>query len=345
MKILLLPFSGIFWIITTSRNLLYNWNILPSKSFATKNIVIGNLSTGGTGKSPMTMYLVDLLKDKGLVAVLSRGYKRKTRGFRVASYNTTEKEVGDEPMQFFNRFKNKIIVSVCESRVFGIKKLIEYYNPKIILLDDAYQHRKFKSDFNILLTDYENPYYEDYLLPAGNLRESKLFSNRANIIVVTKCPSSITEKEKEEIKTRLKPKPNQSVYFSSIVYSDKIHSSKHFISSNQFKDIDVLLVTGIAKSDNLEKYCALQFNSVLHKKFPDHYRYIQEDITSIRSEFEKISSRKKIILTTEKDFMRLSGYESIDNNLFFIPIEVEIDKKEEFNTQILNYAQKNSSNS
>lgn len=337
MKYFLLPFSGIFWLITSTRNFLYDFKILPSSKCQVQNIVVGNLSTGGTGKSPMVMYLANLLKEKKKIAILSRGYKRITKGFQVVSYDSMQYEVGDEPMQFFKRFKNKVIVAVCENRIFGAKKLIEIFKPELLILDDAFQHRKFNGDFYILLTDYHKLYSDDYLLPAGNLRESRIFAKRANIIVVTKCPDDISESKKQEIINKLQPKFNQKIYFSSVQYQDKILSLDFSINSSQFQDLDVLLVTGIAKGDDVKEYCSTIFKSVTHLKYEDHFDFQSNDIKIIYKKFEELNSDKKIILTTEKDFTRLSYYSLITDELFYLPIEIKLDKEEEFNKQINKY--------
>ena len=337
MKFVLLPFSGIFWLITSFRNLLYDSKILPSSKCGIQNIVVGNLSTGGTGKSPMVMYLTNLLKDKKKIAILSRGYKRTTKGFQVVSYDSMQYEVGDEPMQFFKRFKNKVVVAVCENRVYGAKKLIEIFKPELLILDDAFQHRKFKGDFYILLTVYNQLYCDDYLLPAGNLRESRIFVKRAELIVVSKCPNDISEQKKQEIIHKLKPKYNQKIYFSSIQYQDKILSLDFSIDASQFKELDVLLVTGIAKGGDVKENCLTAFKSVTHLKYEDHFDYQPNDVKTIYKKFEELVSDKKIILTTEKDFTRLSYYSSLADELFYLPIEIKLDKQEEFNQQINKY--------
>ena len=183
--------------------------MMRSSSFKIPIINVGNLSVGGTGKSPHIMYLIDLLKDEKLIATLSRGYGRKTKGFLIANYSSKVYDIGDEPMQFFQRFKNRILIAVCEDRAFGAQKLIDHYNADAILLDDAYQHRGIKAGFNILLTDYNNPYYKDFLLPAGDLRESRSGVRRADIIIVTKCPDRISEEKHKEISKKIKLRSHQ----------------------------------------------------------------------------------------------------------------------------------------
>lgn len=200
MKLILLFLSTIYYLITSIRNWMYNIGFLSSKRIKnTISIVVGNLSTGGTGKSPMVIFLVQFLKQKGLVAILSRGYKRKTKGFKIVNKKTSTYEVGDEAMQFFNRFKNNVIIAVCENRFKAAEKIKKKWNPNFLILDDGYQHREFDGTFNILLTDYSMLYSSDYLLPYGNLRESKVFAKRAHCIIVTKCPKYINNKKKNKL--------------------------------------------------------------------------------------------------------------------------------------------------
>src|SRR5690554_5213160 len=217
---LLLPFSGLWWIITEIRNVLYNTRIFPSKKFKKPVIIIGNLSMGGTGKSPHVIHVLGILHSFYQVASLSRGYGRRTKGFRVANYDSTASEIGDEPMQFFNRFKNRIVVSVGEERVEAIKELSKRFKLDAFVLDDAFQHRKLRSDMNIILTDYRKRYTKDFLVPAGSLRESARNARRAQIIIVTKCPKDLSDSEKLKIRKELKIKPKQHLFFSEIIYSE-----------------------------------------------------------------------------------------------------------------------------
>lgn len=341
MKLILLFLSGIYWIITSVRNWMYDLGIFPSKEIAVKSIVVGNLSIGGTGKSPMVIFLADSLKNKGLVSILSRGYKRHTRGFKIANYETHSFEIGDEAMQFFKRFGNRVVVSVCENRLKGAKKLQEICNPDILILDDGYQHRRFRTKYNILLTDYNKPYYSDYLLPYGTLRESKVFSNRANCIIVTKCPDSVSEEEKHKIIKKINPKSHQKIYFSSILYGNKLISDTIEIQENEFSSLDIILITGIAKGGDLFDYTKTKFNSVTYKKFSDHHNYSFDESEQIFEEYSNLHSNSKIILTTEKDFMKLGRFSSLKGILFYIPTGVNIHEKEQFIKQIHNYVGKN----
>lgn len=336
MKLILFFLSGGYWIITLIWNFLYSLGIFPSKKINIISICVGNLSAGGEGKTPMVIFLTNLLKEKYSVAILSRGYKRHTKGFKIANHQTLPYEIGDEPMQFFKRFGHKVVVSVCENRLKGAKKLKKIYNPDILILDDAYQHRRFIPEWNILLTDYNKPYYSDYLLPYGKLRESKFFSKRANCIVVTKCPNSFTREEKEKIITKLNPKSHQKIYFSSILYEKKIISNTRIITENKFSSLNVILITGIAKSDHLLNHIKIKFKTVKHKKFSDHHYYSQNEIKQIFEEYKNLKSHSKIILTTEKDYMKLIEFPILKEILFYLPISIKIYEQEQFIKQIHN---------
>ena len=340
----LLPFSGLYWIGTSVRNLFYNMGMMRSSSFKIPIINVGNLSVGGTGKSPHIMYLIDLLKDEKLIATLSRGYGRKTKGFLIANYSSKVYDIGDEPMQFFQRFKNRILIAVCEDRAFGAQKLIDHYNAEAILLDDAYQHRGIKAGFNILLTDYNNPYYKDFLLPAGDLRESRSGVRRADIIIVTKCPDRISEEKHKEISKKIKLRSHQQLFFSKIVYDNKLIGKLDNVEKSTWKNLNVILVTGIAKTDVLVKFAEENFANVLHLEYPDHHNFSQSEIEYIYKRYEDTEGRKrfdKIIMTTEKDYMRLMEESMIKNDLYYIPISIDINDKEKFNQTILEYVGQN----
>ncbi|MGV0924733.1 tetraacyldisaccharide 4'-kinase [Empedobacter tilapiae] len=340
----LLPFSGLYWIGTSVRNLFYNIGMMRSSSFKIPIINVGNLSVGGTGKSPHIMYLIDLLKDEKLIATLSRGYGRKTKGFLIANYSSKVYDIGDEPMQFFQRFKNRILIAVCEDRAFGAQKLIDHYKAETILLDDAYQHRGIKAGFNILLTDYNNPYYKDFLLPAGDLRESRSGVRRADIIIVTKCPDRISEEKHKEISKKIKLKSHQQLFFSKIVYDNKLIGKLDNVEKSTWKSLNVILVTGIAKTEGLVKFAEENFANVLHLEYPDHHNFSQSEIEYIYKRYEDTEGRKrfdKIIMTTEKDYMRLMEESMIKDDLYYIPISIDINDKEKFNQTILEYVGQN----
>ncbi|WP_291067714.1 MULTISPECIES: tetraacyldisaccharide 4'-kinase [unclassified Empedobacter] len=340
----LLPFSGLYWIGTSVRNLFYNIGMMRSSSFKIPIINVGNLSVGGTGKSPHIMYLIDLLKDEKLIATLSRGYGRKTKGFLIANYSSKVYDIGDEPMQFFQRFKNRILIAVCEDRAFGAQKLIDHYNAEAILLDDAYQHRGIKAGFNILLTDFNNPYYKDFLLPAGDLRESRSGVRRADIIIVTKCPDRISEEKHKEISKKINLKSHQQLFFSKIVYDNKLIGKLDNVEKSTWKNLNVILVTGIAKTDGLVKFAEENFANVLHLEYPDHHNFSQSEIEYIYKRYGDTEGRKrfdKIIMTTEKDYMRLMEESMIKDDLYYIPISIDINDKEKFNQTILEYVGQN----
>ena len=333
---LLLPFSGIYWGITSIRNKFFDWGLMRTTSFDLPIINVGNLSVGGTGKSPHVMYLIDLLKDEKMTCTLSRGYGRKTSGFRIANYDSKVYDIGDEPMQFFRRFKNKILISVCESRVQGVQQLLKHYYPGVIILDDAYQHRKIKAGFNILLTDYNQPYFEDYLLPAGDLRESGIGAQRADIIVVTKCPDTIPADRYAKFKEKINLNSNQQLFFSKIVYDNILIGANHNIEQSEWKKKNVILITGIANPDGLVKFVEANFKNVLHLKYPDHHNFKEVEIDYIRKRFAETEG-DKIMVTTEKDYMRLLEEHSLKENLFYLPIRIELNDKEKFNQTILEY--------
>ncbi|MCL4165375.1 UNVERIFIED_CONTAM: hypothetical protein GTU68_021948, partial [Idotea baltica] len=221
LRYILFPVVPIYYVVTWIRNVLYDLGLKKSKFYDFPVICVGNLSAGGTGKTPMIEYLVRLLKDEYQLATLSRGYKRRSKGFQLGNKDATAKSLGDEPFQFYYKFGNDIKVAVDSDRQQGIYRLTNLNNPpKIILLDDAFQHRKVKAGFNIVLTTYTHPYYSDFVLPTGNLREPKNGVKRANAIVVTKCPKGLTESEKEAVIKRINPNENQSIFFSYIDYSN-----------------------------------------------------------------------------------------------------------------------------
>lgn len=336
----LFPFSLGYHLITAIRNRIYDWGLKKSTKFRVPIIGVGNLSVGGSGKSPMVMYLAELLSEYTRTGVLSRGYGRKTKGYYVVNYESNYQMVGDEAMQLFQRFKNRFVIGVCENRVLGAKKLIEDMDLGVLILDDSYQHRAIKPGFNILLTDYNDPYFNDFLLPAGDLRESRRGAKRADIVMVTKCPDILTEEKKSFYISKIKPKNNQKVFFSSINYDENIISKYKTLLVRNLEQYEVLLITGIANPSLLLNELSKYTQNVKHLKFRDHHSFTQEDIKKISEEYRKMGDYK-IILTTEKDYVRLIGYDYFTEKLFYWPINVEINNKEEFNQIILNYVRKN----
>jgi tetraacyldisaccharide 4'-kinase len=323
---ILFPIVPIYYLVTWLRNKLYDLGVKKSVSYDFPVICVGNLSVGGTGKTPMIEYLIDLLKDKYRLATLSRGYKRKTLGFQLANEDSTADSIGDEPFQFYSKFKGYIDVAVDSNRQHGIEKL-KRSKPDLILMDDAFQHRKVKAGLNILLTTYEKPYYKDIALPTGDLREPKSGAERANIIMVTKCPKGLSDTDKSDIVKRINPKAHQSVFFSSIAYSDSLFSADASKVLDEL--IDFTLVTGIANPDPLVQFLNDKKLSFEHLKFKDHYDFSKEDIETLKN--------KALIITTEKDFMRLKQHEVLRDKLYYLPITVSIDNALEFNRQIKSF--------
>lgn len=351
LHILLYPFSLIYGVITFFRNKLYDWSLFKSKEFDFPVIVVGNLNVGGVGKTPHIEYLIRLLNHYKL-ATLSRGYKRDTKGFYLANNTSTACEVGDEPLQFKSKF-NDIVVAVDEKRVRGIQTIKNKFpDTQIILLDDAYQHRAVKPGINILVTDYSRLYINDTTLPSGRLREWSMGSNRADIIIVSKTPDVLSPIDIRRIKEDLKPKPYQEIFFSYTKYKE-LQAFTPFaktIDLNEEKNNTVLLVTGIAKPDSLYYYLKLRYNSVEHIKYEDHHPFSAKDLDHIKNEFAQLYGKNKIIITTEKDIMRLSLPEIFNElkelPIFYIPIEICFhgNDQEEFDTKILKYVTANSRN-
>lgn len=340
-RIFLLPLSGLYWIGTSFRNLVYNVGLLKSTKFKIPVICVGNLSVGGTGKSPHVILVADIIKEEQETAMLSRGYGRKTTGLRIGNYGSKVYDIGDEPLQFFTRFKNKIVVAVSENRVLGINYLIKMFKTEAVIMDDGFQHRRVKPGFSIVLTTFNEPYTRDYLLPAGNLREPRSGAKRADVIIITKCPDAFTIKQRDSILAKINPKPNQKVYFSKVVYSNAAIGYRFTLESDEWKEYDVLLVTGIAKSKPFVEYARSRFKSVEHLEYPDHHNFSTTDIQEIDEKFESMKALNKLILTTEKDYMRLKDELALIENLFFLPIEVELNDLQDFKQTLLNYVRKN----
>lgn len=318
LRFLLFPFSILYDVITSIRNWCFDVGILKSTSFTIPVIAVGNLNVGGTGKTPQIEYLIRLLKNDYKIAVLSRGYKRKTKGFQVVNDFHSAEDVGDEPLQFFKKFK-EITVVVDADRTNGIKQLLKSENqPEIVLLDDAFQHRKVKATFYILLTKYGDLFRNDFILPAGNLRESSRGVKRADCIIVTKCPHNLSLDEQKSIIKKLKVYDNQKVFFTSIDYDDEVQSKTQKIPMQQLKNKEIVLITGIANPKPLLDYLTEKKMRFTHLQYPDHYNFSTKDIAKINEVFNTILSEEKIILTTEKDYVRLKNKL---NNVFYIAIK------------------------
>ncbi len=336
LRLILFPFSMIYAGITGMRNLLYDYKILQSKSFDIPVINVGNLRMGGTGKTPQIEYLIRLLSQKyKRIAVVSRGYKRQTKGFILADEKSTPEQIGDEPYQIHKKFKN-LSVAVSEKRAFAIRKLLTLANPpQIILLDDAFQHRQVKASLNILLTEFARPFYKDFILPVGNLRESRRGAKRADMVIVTKCPDKFSEKEREKIIKNIRKYTTAPVFFSYIKYCDKVIGKNKELTLEKLKDYKILLITGIANPDKLYDFLSKKNIKFEGLKYGDHHFFKPSDIRVIKDKFKQINAKQKIVLTTEKDYVRLKKH--LDLPIFYIPIETEFIEKEMFNTKILNY--------
>lgn len=320
-RILLLPFALLYWLGIAIRNWLYDKRILESTSFGLPLICVGNLSVGGTGKSPMVEYLVANLKNKFKVATLSRGYKRKTRGYALADEKTTALEIGDEPMQFHLKFP-EVPVAVGEERILAIPELLhDRPETKIIILDDAFQHRSVKAGLNILLTDYNNLFTRDFYLPTGDLRDLKSSYKRAEIIVVTKCKKDLEEVEKQKLIKEINPLPGQQVFFTAINYSRPYHIISK-MEKGLDKKVEILLVTGIANPRPLKKLLEEHSNTYQMLQYADHHIFTIDDLKEIKQAFNKIDAGEKVILTTEKDAVRLLKFSDEIKDLPFYVVPV-----------------------
>lgn len=322
LRLLLFPFAILYGSIIWIRNRLFDKQILKSKTYPIPTIVVGNLAIGGTGKSPMTEFIIKIFKDKRKVATLSRGYGRKTKGFRYVAVSSTADEVGDEPLQFKNKFSD-ITVAVCEDRCLGVETLMNQHD--VIILDDAFQHRKLKPKFSILLFDYYSCLNPMFILPMGNFRDLPGESKRADMIMVTKTPSNVTLLEKASIKRKLELKSGLSnIFFTSIQYGELIYLNANRVEMNA--NTTVLLLTGIANPKPLLDYLTAHVKAIEHLAFSDHHAYVSNDILTIKKRFEQIKDSSKLIITTEKDAQRIRTPEYLKMlsmvPVAYIPIEI-----------------------
>ncbi|MBU6157870.1 MAG: tetraacyldisaccharide 4'-kinase [Bacteroidetes bacterium] len=325
-RIVLLPVALIYGGIIHLRNYFFDKQWLTSAYFNFPIICVGNLSVGGTGKSPMIEFLIRRLAHKYPVAVLSRGYKRKTKGYLMANEQTTAIEIGDEPMQFFQKFPT-VPVAVGEERVVAIPQILhDRPDTRIILLDDAFQHRSIQPGFSILLTEAADLFTRDFYLPTGNLRDQKSSYKRADIIVVTKCPENLSAEAAAKIKNEMNPLPHQKVLFSKIVYGKPYHFLDKQISRTLSAYTDVLLVTGIANFEPLKKMLTEQAHGYDQLSYGDHHIFTIDDVEELHHRYQKLTGKDKMILTTEKDAVRLIKFKEALKSLpiFVIPIEHEI---------------------
>ena len=317
-RYLLFPFAALYGMVIFIRNKLFDKNILKSASFNFPLICVGNLAVGGTGKTPMVEYILKVLKSRYKVATVSRGYRRKTRGYLLANESTTALEIGDEPMQIHLKFPD-VSVAVGEERLVAIPQLLhDRPDMEVVVLDDAFQHRTIRAGLNIILTDFSNLFTRDHLLPVGDLRDLKSESRRAQAIVITKCPQDLSLQQKASLLAEINPLSTQKVFFTAIEYS----SPYHLFTRQELpvtEDMDVLLVCGIANPDPVKQLLNEKVGSYEMLRYNDHHIFNLDDLDEIRNEFEKIQNSHKVILTTEKDAVRLLKFR---NELSILPILV-----------------------
>jgi tetraacyldisaccharide 4'-kinase len=327
---LLFPFAILYGFITSIRNFLFDKEFLKSYTFDVPIIAVGNLSVGGTGKTPQIEYLIRLLSSQYKVATLSRGYKRKSKGFVLANSSSDALQLGDEPFQFYQKFDN-IQVAVDTNRKNGIEQLLSQFQPpEIILLDDAFQHRKVKAGLYILLTSYGDLYSNDFMLPTGNLREHRNGAQRAAIIIVTKCPADLSLSEQNSIKKELNLSSNQSLFFTFIEYEAFVFSEKKTLKVIDIKNSDKLLLAGIAKPQSFFDYLKQETDECL--SYSDHHHFSESELLEIKNK-----ANQKIIITTEKDYVRLKG-SILREQLYYLPIKSTfLTNKDSFDKIIINY--------
>ncbi len=342
LRILFLPFTLLYGLGISLRNFFYSKNLLKGVEFNLPVISVGNLSVGGAGKTPHVEYLIRLLKDYLHVATLSRGYKRKTKGFRIAGASDTVSTIGDEPLQFFKKFP-EITVAVAENRMFAIPQMMtEKPELQTILLDDAFQHRSVQPGLNILLTQHRLPFTRDWLMPSGRLREWKSAYRRADIIIVSKCPEIVSEKEKRELVEEINPLPHQVIYFSKYEYETpyKIFGDEKL---EFHKDMNVLILCALANADYLSDYVDTKVERVRRLEFEDHHFFSKYDLSRMKQIFSEWEGENKIIITTEKDAARLELHKEFiqENNLpiYVLPTRVSFlnGDKEQFDEKVRNF--------
>jgi tetraacyldisaccharide 4'-kinase len=355
-NILFYPIALIYGLITGLRNFLYNSGVLSSVEFHIPVICIGNITVGGTGKTPHTEYVADLLRDHFRVATLSRGYKRRSRDFRIASSASPVKEIGDEPMQIFRKFPD-VLVAVDRNRVNGVNRILEEKpDIEVIILDDAFQHRRITPGFSILLFDFNRPIIRDYMMPYGNLRENKGNMRRADIILISKSPENISPIQRRIIVKEIDKAPYQNLYFTSITYKDPLPvfedsgAAELLIDMSDTDQCGIVLITGIANPQPLKDYLNKTFKEINHLSFPDHYNFKEKDIQTISTAYIGLKSPVRYIITTEKDAVRLREFTNIaepfKSALFYIPVGIKFlnDDKDEFDNMIVDYVRKNKRN-
>lgn len=349
--ILLYPLSLIYGFITWFRNFLYNTEILSGKEFKIPVICLGNITVGGTGKTPHCEYIINILKDRFKVVFLSRGYKRRTKGFILAGPLSGTDDIGDEPMQIYLKFPG-ITVAVDTNRVRAIEYILnEKPDTEVIILDDGFQHRRLVPGLSVLLTDYNRLMIHDHLLPYGELRESIKNMYRADIILVTKCPPDLSPIQRRIIVKDMKKAPYQNLYFTTFAYGSPVPVFSDILKifpDEEAGQTEVILVTGIANPDPLVDYAEKKFREIHHLRFPDHHRYVENDVFRILDAYNSLKADRKIILTTEKDAVRLREIvpANVKSSFYYIPVTIQFlnDDSEEFNNLITDYVRKNKRN-
>jgi tetraacyldisaccharide 4'-kinase len=344
----LYPFTLLYIFVTNFRNFLYDKNYKKSFKFQSNVINVGNLTVGGTGKTPHIEFLIHFLKDKYKIATLSRGYGRKTKGFLWADESSTAQTIGDEPLQFYKKFSEdsspesnslqNVSVTVCEERILAVPQILfDKPETQVILLDDAFQHRAIHPNLNILLTDYNRLFYKDFPFPSGRLRESRNGAKRADVVVVSKCPLDLKKEEKQQIKQKISRYvvTQTPIFFTGITYGEiqLVFQNPAFQQPILTKETQVLLVSGIAQTLSLEQYIQKNYTLTKHLRYGDHHFYSVKDLQKIENEFAKMTAPSKIILTTEKDYVKLADkkFEAILSPLpiYYVPIEVYFLEDEE----------------
>jgi tetraacyldisaccharide 4'-kinase len=336
LRIFLFPFSILYNGITRLRNRLFDLGMKPSVSFDVPIISVGNLSVGGTGKTPVTEYLIRLLSAKYTIATLSRGYGRTTKGIRIAGKEDNAGTIGDEPFQLYKKFSAAVTVAVGEERALAIPYVLDQFpNTNLIVMDDAFQHRFVRPGFSILLTEYSNPFYDDFVLPSGRLRESRKGADRAHCVIVTKCPAHIGEEEMMEMEASIRKYADKPVFFSTLRYGGPRSFSDKELDNNR-----VVLVSGIANHLPLEEYVSANFKLTKHLVYKDHHHYSSSDIRAIK---KAAAENNAVILTTEKDQVKISPMlQKIElDNFFVLPIEPDFMKSgSNFDAMVLDYVER-----
>ncbi len=315
---LLFPFSILYAAVVLLRNWAYDNQLYNSTSFHFPVIIIGNLSVGGTGKSPMTEYVLRLIKPHLNIAVLSRGYGRRTKGFRYVDIHDSAELTGDEPLQIKRKFPDATVI-VCENRVRGIEQVQGQVDA--VLLDDAYQHRKLRPSFSILLLDYESLQHPILPLPTGNFREMLPACKRADTIVITKCPDTVPAQMKFSIESRFRKYTSVPLFYTKIGYQKLQMKNGLLLDDTQLGDTVALVVTGIAKPQPLVSYLKPKFKEIIHLSFRDHHQFSPDDLDKISQTFQHIDSLQKVMITTEKDLQRLPSSFVDQHPLYFLPID------------------------